>query len=87
MIERIIESEIYDGKEYYHSQLLRDRRSFSDDHELRCLLPEWYGIYVNLCFSHSWKKVETLVHKFNYLLQIRKPGVRHFSVGKNKNRR
>ena len=40
------------------------------------------GTYVNLCFSHSWKKVETLINKFNYLLQVRKPDVLHFSVGK-----
>ena len=35
---------------------------------------------MNLCFSHSWKKVELLINKFNYLPQVRKPDVRHFSV-------
>ena len=39
---------------------------------------------MNLCFSHSWKKVETLINIFIYLLQIRKPDVLHFSVGKKK---
>ena len=39
---------------------------------------------MNLCFRHSRKKVETSINIFNYLLQVRKPDVLHFSVGKKK---
>ena len=47
-------------------------------------LSERSGTYVNLCFSRFWKKVETLINKFNFLLQVRKPDVLHFSVRKKK---
>ena len=40
--------------------------------------------WIFFCFSYSWKKLETLINKFNYLPQVRKPDVLHLSVGKKK---
>ena len=41
------------------------------------------GTYVNLSFSHSWKKVETLINLIIYF-KSRKPDALHFRVGKKR---